>query len=200
MQLQRFQSTLIRAACAAAALLAGSAMAGDLYVLGSPNPVSLASSTWGESDAELVRHGRWALQAPALGGTEFKGRLGYLLTPHFAVEGGYVDMGPQSYATSLTGNLKGIDARASGVNVSALGIVPISYQLSIFGKVGYTVGSIRGTELPGAVPMSTVQDKSSFGLGLGGIYQITNTIGVRAEWERAYNDVNLLTFGLQAKF
>lgn len=180
--------------------LAGPVGAEGLYVLGSPNPVSYGLGTPTESDADLVRLGRTGLQPSMASNTEFKGRLGYQLTPNFAVEGGYVDLGTQSYNTSLTGGLRGLDAKSSGMNVSALGIMPINYQLSVFGKVGYTVGSLKGVDSVGGTSVSISQDKNSLGIGLGGIYQITPSIGLRAEWERPYSDVNLLTFGLQARF
>lgn len=187
-------------AIAAGIGLAAPAFAGGLYVLGSPDQVGYGLGTPAESDADLVRLGRTGLRPSMASNTEFKGRLGYQLTPNFAVEGGFVDLGTQNYNTSLTGGLRGLDAKSSGMNVSALGIMPINYQLSVFGKVGYTSGSLRGTDSLGGTSVSISQDKNSLGMGLGGIYQITPSIGLRAEWERPYSDVNLLTFGLQARF
>lgn len=180
--------------------LAGASFAGDLYFLGSPGLVSYSNGVSIESDADLVRHGRSGLQPARASNTEFKGRLGYQLTPNFALEGGYVDLGAQSYNTGLSGGIKGLDAKSSGMNVSALGIMPVNYQLSVFGKVGYTTGSLKGTDHFGSSSISVSQDKNSLGMGLGGIYQITPSIGLRAEWERPYSDVNLLSFGLQARF
>lgn len=200
MPLQYSQRAFALVAFAAGVGLAGPACAEGLYFLGAPNPMSLGAGTPTESDADLVRLGRTGLRPSMASNTEFKGRLGYQLTPNFAVEGGHVDLGTQSYNTSLTGGLKGLDAKSSGMNVSALGIMPINYQLSVFGKVGYTSGSLRGTDSLGGTPVSISQDRNSLGMGLGGIYQITPSIGLRAEWERPYSDVNLLTFGLQARF
>jgi len=187
-------------AFAAGVGLAGPSWAEGLYVLGSPSQASYGLGTPTESDADLVRLGRTGLGPSMASNTEFKGRLGYQLTPNFAVEGGFVDLGTQSYNTGLTGGLKGLDAKSSGMNVSAMGIMPVNYQLSFFGKVGYTSGSLRGTDSLGGTSVSISQDRNSLGMGLGGIYQITPSIGLRAEWERPYSDVNLLTFGLQARF
>lgn len=60
-----------------------------------------------------------------------------------------------------------------------LGFIPVSDQFSLFGKVG-----------------------SSLELGLGGIYQLNDRLGLRAEWERPSSDVNInqFTLGLQARF
>lgn len=200
MPLQYPQHAFALVAFAAGVGLAGPAFAEGLYILGSSNQMSLGASTSTESDADLVRLGRTGLRPSMASNTEFKGRLGYQLTPNFAVEGGYVDLGTPSYSTGLAGGLKGLDAKSSGMNVSALGIMPVNYQLSVFGKVGYTSGSLRGPDSLGGTSASISQDKNSLGMGLGGIYQITPSIGLRAEWERPYSDVNLLTFGLQARF
>ncbi len=180
--------TLALTAVAGGVFMGGAAWAGDLYVLSSPG-ISQQSSI-PESDIDLVRQARIGLHTPNAGNTEFKGKLGYQLTPNFAVEGGYIDTSATSNYARLNGSLGG-HSKFTGMNVSALGILPVGYQFSLFGKVGYTSGV--GAE-------GTLQDKPSLGMGLGGIYQLTPTIGVRAEWERPYTDVNLLTLGLRASF
>jgi hypothetical protein len=109
-------------------------------------------------------------------------------------------MGALGYNATFTGGSIGIDSRATGFNFSALALAPVNYQLSMFGKLGYTLGSVTAKGSSGGTTVSLTQDKSSLGFGFGGIYNITNTVGLRAEWERLYSDVNLLSFGLQAKF
>jgi OmpA-OmpF porin, OOP family len=176
--------------------MGGAAFAGDLYMLSSSG-LSLQSSGT-ESDIDLVRQARIGLHTLPSGNTEFKGKLGYQLTPNFAVEGGHVESSVNNNYARLNGGL-GSNTKFSGMNVSALGIMPMGYQFSLFGKVGYTAGTLRGDNALGIAAGST-QDKNSLGMGLGGIYQLTPTIGVRAEWERPYTDVNLLTLGLRASF
>ena len=86
------------------------------------------------------------------------------------------------------------------LNLSALAIAPVNYQLSVFGKLGYTLGTLSASGNSGGTTVRLNQDKTSLGLGFGGIYSITSTIGVRAEWEQLYEDVKLLSLGLQFKF
>lgn len=191
-------STLALTLAATGLAMVGAARAGDLYVLSPTGLGSAAASSGIESDIDLVRQARIGLHTPSSGNTEFKGKLGYQLSPNFAVEGGYVDPSTTGHYARLQGGLMAADTKFSGMNVSALGIMPVSYQLSVFGKVGYTAGSLRGTDHLSGSPVH--QDKNSLGMGLGGIYQLTPTIGVRAEWERPYTDVNLLTLGLRASF
>jgi OmpA-OmpF porin, OOP family len=94
---------------------------------------------------------------------------GYQLTPNFAVEGGYVDLGKFN---SAAGQLEG-----SGVYLDAVGSVPISGPWSAYGKLGVfngraensLVGSDRGT---------------SAKLGAGLQYTIDRNLSVQGEWER----------------
>jgi opacity protein-like surface antigen len=112
----------------------------------------------------------------------FKATLGYQLNPNFAVESAYAD------------------ATSSGLNLAGLGIIPMSDQLSLFGKVGYTVAGVRPVSSLGGLSLTASPEKSSMGMGLGGIYQISPKIGLRAEYEKLDSDVNHISFGLQAKF
>lgn len=148
---------------------AGMAMAGDLYYLGQP---------------------KTTLQQEEKPG--FKPTLGYQLTPRFAVESAYADMGSNHL----------------NLNVAGLGLVPMSDQFSLFGKVGYTLVGVRPAIDLGGLTLTASPEKSgtgtgmgaSMGLGLGGIYQISPKLGLRAEYEKLDSDVKHITFGLQAKF
>jgi OmpA-OmpF porin, OOP family len=171
------------------------------YFLGALGPSSYGGGTQTDADADLARQGKTGISSSsASSSTGYKAMLGYQLSPRFAVEGGYVDMGSLGYNASFTGGSIAIDSRATGLNFSGLGLMPVNYQLSVFGKLGYTLGSVTARGSSGGTTVGLTQDKSSLGLGFGGIYNITHTIGLRAEWEKLYSDVNLLSFGLQARF
>jgi hypothetical protein len=102
------------------------------------------------NDSEPVRLGQ---------STGYQPKLGYHANTSFALESGTPD------------------AKTSDMVFYGLGFVPVSDQLSFFGKIGTTLG-----------------------MGVGGIYQLTDRLGIRAEWEKRANDVNQFSFGLQAKF
>jgi OOP family OmpA-OmpF porin len=112
----------------------------------------------------------------------FKATLGYQLNPNFAVESAYADLSSTS------------------MNVSGLGLVPMSDQFSLFGRVGYTLAGVRPAIDLGGLSLTASPEKSSMGMGLGGIYQISPKIGLRAEYEKLDSEANHISFGLQAKF
>src|SRR5450830_1598108 len=62
---------------------------------------------------------------------------GYKLNKNFAVEGGYFDLGTFGFtattvpAGTLSGNIK-----LRGLNLDAVGILPITEKFSVFGRVG----------------------------------------------------------------
>jgi OOP family OmpA-OmpF porin len=69
---------------------------------------------------------------------------GYRFNTHFAVEGGYVDLGRTSYRAKLRGNITGVptdavlnlDSETAGLTVSALGVWPLSYRWEVYGRAG----------------------------------------------------------------
>jgi OOP family OmpA-OmpF porin len=136
--------------------MAGTAHAEGLYIGGSVGGAHYKGSSLGgiETDRSST-------------GTKLFG--GYQLTPNFALEGGYVDLGKFQ---SAAGQLKG-----SGVYLDAVGSVPISGPWAAYGKVGVfngraensLVGSDRGTN-------------GKVGAGLQ--YTIDRNLSVQGEWER----------------
>jgi hypothetical protein len=112
----------------------------------------------------------------------FKTTLGYQLNPSFAIEGGYAD------------------TTSTGMKLAGLGFIPVSEQLSFFGKVGYTLNGIRPNASWTGIALNNTPEKSAMGMALGGIYQINPTLGFRAQFEKLDSEINLISFGLQAKF
>jgi OOP family OmpA-OmpF porin len=181
--------------------VAGNAMAGDMYFLGSVGTTTYGSATQSNTDAELQRLGKTGVQSTFGGNAKtYKVILGYQMNPNMAVEGGYYDLGVANYNATFSGGSISVDAKATGMNFSLVGISPLNYQTSVLAKIGYTIGTIKSNGSASGATVSTSQDKNSVSYGFGGIYNITPTLGVRAEWEKPYDDVNLLTVGLQAKF
>lgn len=171
------------------------------YLLGSVGPSTYGSSVQSDTDADLTRQGKTGISSTSSSSsTGYKAMLGYQLKPNLALEGGYVDMGSLGYNATFTGGSISIDSRVTGFNFSAIGLAPINYQLTAFGKLGYTLGTVTAKGSSGGTTVSLSQDKSSIGIGFGGIYSLTPNVGLRAEWERLYSDVNLLSFGIQVKF
>ncbi len=114
---------------------------------------------------------------------------GYQLNRNFAVEGGYFDLGRFNYDLSTTplGTFTS-DTRVRGLNLDLVGILPLTDQFSVFGRVGAAYAQSRANfTSTGAMPLSgspTSRNDTNLKVGLGMQYAITQALAVRAELER----------------
>ncbi len=169
--------------------------------------VSIGNSTYmgnaqSDGDAALTTAGQTGISSSvSTRSTGYKALLGYQLSPSFAVEGGYWDIGNLAkYQATASGGGLNVDYKGMGLNASALGLAQINSELSVFGKLGLTYSSVTGSGSGPGVSVSSTEEKASLGYGVGGIYHLTPKLGLRAEWERLYSDVTLFSVGLQVKF
>ncbi len=129
------------------------------------------------------------------GGNQFMDNL--------AVEVGYVDLG--TFTTKVNGNQAGAppgttvtsntDFKAKGYNLALVGILPVTKELSVIGRVGIFrwTAKVSGTASSGGVTVSNDAKATKAGnnpnnIGIGVNYNLTKSIGLRAEWER-FTDV-----------
>ena len=139
---------------------------------------------------------------------------GYKVNKNFALEGGYFNLGKFGFtattaaprAGTLSGNIK-----FQGLNLDAVGILPITQKFSAFGRVGLNYAETRdrfsGT---GSVLLNSNPSKRDtnikFGLGLQ--YDFTERLGMRVEAERYRindavgnkGDIDLISVGLVYQF
>ncbi len=143
----------------------------------------------------------------------FKVFGGYQFNRYFALEGGYFNMGKFSFkantvpAGTLDGSLK-----LQGGDVDAIGLLPITKQFSLFGRVGLTYAdatdSFNGTGAVHPLDPSPSKREFNYKLGLGAQYQITPSLALRAEVERYRiddavgnkGDIDLVSVGLLYRF
>jgi OmpA-OmpF porin, OOP family len=129
--------------------------------------------------------------------TSFKIFTGGRIRNVFGVELAYVDMGEIERAGGTT--------EARGVNLSAVGYLPLNERFSFFGKVGTTYG---WTDTSAAAGFDSGEEKDfglSYGVGLN--VELVNQWAARAEWERHNfefaqddDDIDLFTVGVSYKF
>ncbi|HET9446165.1 MAG TPA: outer membrane beta-barrel protein [Steroidobacteraceae bacterium] len=76
--------------------------------------------------------------------TAFGIAVGYRLTKHFAIEGGYHDFGTVSYRSRASGNFPleagtvniGIDTETTGFTFAVIGALPLTRDWELFGRAG----------------------------------------------------------------
>lgn len=142
--------------------------------------------------------------------TAYKLFAGYKFNQYFALEGGGFDLGKFGYTANTlpTGTLNG-SIRLRGMNIDAVGILPLSENFSAFGRAGGSYAEARDTfTSTGAVGVPTIQNPSqnayNFKAGLGVQYDFSESIGLRGEWERyrindavgSRGDIDMLSLGV----
>jgi len=139
---------------------------------------------------------------------------GYKINKNFALEAGYFKLGQFGYVATtvpvgtLSGNIK-----LQGVNLDAVGILPITEQFSVFGRLGVNYAEARDNfTSTGAVPVPVNPNprwnEINYKFGAGLQYDFTKALGMRLEAERYHindavntrGDVDLYSIGLIYRF
>lgn len=145
--------------------------------------------------------------------TGFKLYGGYQVNRNFAFEGGYFDLGQFGFTSTtlplgtLAGNIK-----LKGLNLDALGILPITDRFSAFGRVGMNYAeardTFRGTGAVIVLNPTPSKRELNYKFGVGLQYALSPAVGVRAEAERYRindavgnrGDIDLISLGLVYRF
>ncbi|WP_155998054.1 outer membrane beta-barrel protein [Thioalkalivibrio sp. ALMg13-2] len=138
---------------------------------------------------------------------------GYQFNRNFALEGGYFDLGGFSYTASTRpeGTYKG-EIGVRGINVDAVGMVPLSERFSAFGRFGLTYAEAKvGFSSTGQFHVAGTSPRErdvqyKFGAGLQ--YAVTPALGLRLEAERYRvndavgnrGDIDLFSVGMVYQF
>lgn len=133
---------------------------------------------------------------------------GYQFNPNFALEAAFVDLGDVSYSGSFTGNLGAVPVSGgriqnSGINLSAVGVVPLGQRFVVFGKVGMFLWYSEASDVTGGFAFYSEEDGADLSVGLGASVVIGQRVSLRAEWERfdmSNTDVDLVTVGFAFRF
>ena len=125
---------------------------------------------------------------PSNSGSKTTGKfvLGYNITPVWAVEGGYVDLGSPSYNFTYLTVPVSVKADANSWYLAGKGTVPLNDQFSAYGKLGFSrnhLGASASAAAPGAFARAS-DNKTSLYAGIGVQYNFNKNIGWTAEFER----------------
>ena len=139
---------------------------------------------------------------------------GYKFNKHFAVEGGYFNLGQFEYkATTTPAGTSTGKIKIQGLNVDAVGILPFTKKFSGFGRVGLGYAEAKDNfNSTGGVPAPADSSPSkrdlNYKLGLGLQYDFTQHVGLRGEYERYrindavgnHGDIDMLSLGVVVMF
>lgn len=153
--------------------------------------------------------------------------VGWRLTEHLAFEGGYMDLGDVKYREHSDGVFfgpdppeqgslqKNIDSSTSGIQLSVLGILPLSYRWELYARGGALIANstedvfvIDDLGTPGRIQVN----QSGFDLlaGVGISFSLVDIYNVRLEYQRVFDagedetldaaDVDLATLNVTVSF
>ncbi len=145
--------------------------------------------------------------------TGYKLFAGYKYNRNFAVEAGYFDLGQFGFTATTVpaGTLNG-RIKLKGVNLDAVGILPINEKFSAFGRIGVAYAeaqdSFSGTGAVNVLNSNPSKREANLKYGGGLQYDFTPSLGMRFEAERyrindavgSKGDVDLLSLGLVYRF
>ncbi|HYP66701.1 MAG TPA: outer membrane beta-barrel protein [Thiobacillaceae bacterium] len=168
-------------------VLSNAVLAGDLYVVGdvTHSKDSLSRSTF---DGALTSAGATGLSSSDSGnGNQWRVQLGYGFNSNLAIEAGYIDFGKAKYSAAYAGGAATGELKAGGVDLVALGILPLSDNFAIFGKAG-AVALKAKSSLAASAPASAATDNATSSevrplVGLGASYKLVDNVDLRAEFD-----------------
>src|SRR5487761_2302035 len=140
---------------------------------------------------------------------------GYKFNKYFALEAGYFDLGKFGFAATTAapnaGTLNG-NIRLKGVNLDAVGILPINEKFSALGRLRLNFAEARdsfsGTGAVNVLNPSPSKREANVKFGAGLQYDFNPALGMRFDAERYRindavgnkGDIDLLSLGLVYRF
>jgi OmpA-OmpF porin, OOP family len=121
--------------------------------------------------------------------TDYKIYGGYQINKYFGIEGGYFDLGKFGFTANTLplGTLNG-NIRLRGLNLDAVGTLPLTDRFSALGRVGINNAQARdsfaGTGAVNVTNPSPGKRDTNYKLGVGVQYAFTDALAMRAEIER----------------
>jgi OOP family OmpA-OmpF porin len=145
--------------------------------------------------------------------TAYKLFGGYQFNRHFALEGGYFNLGKFGFTSTTTpaGTLSG-RIKLQGVNLDVVGTLPLTERFSVIGRVGGQYASARdtfsGTGAVNVLDPNPSKRAFNYKAGAGLQYEVSRSFLVRLEAERYrindavgnHGDVNFVSLGLVFPF
>ena len=147
-----------------------------------------AGASFGQTKAKDACNGA-AASGFSCDDSDTAGRIfgGYQFNRNLAAELGYAELGKVTANSVDPGAPGSINWKARAWDIQAVGIMPLSEQFSLLGKLGVALWRLDLTE-SGSTPMSSSPTGTKLTYGVGGQYDFTNKVGMRVEWQK-YKDI-----------
>jgi hypothetical protein len=150
--------------------------------------------------------------------------VGWRLTEHIALEGGYLDLGDVVYKDRSTGLFantpppenwaQNLETSTSGIALSALGILPLSYRWEVYARGGVLIANSEESVFitDGNQSQKLRANQSGFDLfaGLGVSFSLAEIYNLRLEYGRVFDagdddvldeaDVDMATLNVTVSF
>jgi OmpA family protein len=150
--------------------------------------------------------------------------VGWRLTEHIAFEGGYLDLGDVVYKDRSTGLFGGVpppenwgqnlETSTSGIALSALGILPLSYRWEVYARGGVLIAnseeSVWITDGNASEKLSANQSSFDLFAGVGLSFSLAEIYNLRLEYGRVFDagddkvldeaDVDMATLNVTVSF
>ena len=150
--------------------------------------------------------------------------VGWRLTEHIALEGGYIDLGEVVYRDRSTGLFadqpepedwaQNVESSTSGIALSALGIWPLSYRWEVYARAGVLISnnteSVFITDGIGSESLRASKSGADLLAGVGVSFSIVEIYNLRLEFGRVFDageddtldeaDVDMATFNIAVSF
>lgn len=137
-------------------------------------------------------------------GTGFKVFAGYQFHPNLGVEAAFLDLGEAKYEGDFNGTpITDGRLKVTGINLAALGRVPLTERFSLFAKLGLFIWEAEASDTAAGVGFSTSTDGRHASFGVGASYDITRSVAMRAEFENFRIDkdnATLISIGVAVNF
>ncbi|MDY7578192.1 outer membrane beta-barrel protein [Herbaspirillum sp. RTI4] len=116
---------------------------------------------------------------------------GYQFNQNFAIEGSWIDMGKYTAEERRAGYHEDFKVKTYGLGIAAVGLLPVTSEISLMGKVGGIYKNTKITDStrntgPGYSYSREYESKKhsvSLLLGVGAEYKITPKLALRVEYE-----------------
>ena len=130
---------------------------------------------------------------------------GLEVNEYIQMEVGYADLGEAKSSGATSGT-----AEVNGMTIQVVGTYAFNPSFSLIGRGGMNILNLEVNETTAGLSSNEGDTDVAWSLGLGAQYNLSKSVGLRAEWERYFDvgdadstgemDVDLISAGVVFKF